>query len=95
MVVETATTTQVQTHSALETHGVVADWKPEVLTVYASTQGTASVREEVAGFSSCPRPRSASSPSTWAAASAPSSAPAISESWSRPPVSQNGRARAA
>jgi xanthine dehydrogenase YagR molybdenum-binding subunit len=26
-------TTQVQTHSALETHGVVADWKPELLTV--------------------------------------------------------------
>ena len=42
--------TQVQTHSALETHGVVADWKPEMLTVWASTQGTASVREELAGF---------------------------------------------
>src|SRR5919206_438187 len=40
--------TQVQTHSALETHGVVADWKPEGLTVYASTQGTASVRDELA-----------------------------------------------
>lgn len=26
-------TTQVHTHSALETHGVVADWKPELLTV--------------------------------------------------------------
>jgi xanthine dehydrogenase YagR molybdenum-binding subunit len=40
--------TQVQTHSALETHGVVADWKPEQLTVYSSTQGTASVRDELA-----------------------------------------------
>ena len=40
--------TQVQTHSALETHGVVADWKPDELTVYASTQGTASVRNELA-----------------------------------------------
>jgi xanthine dehydrogenase YagR molybdenum-binding subunit len=40
--------TQVQTHSALETHGVVADWKPDMLTVYASTQGTASVRDELA-----------------------------------------------
>lgn len=40
--------TQVQTHSALETHGVVADWKPEGLTVYASTQSTSSVREELA-----------------------------------------------
>ena len=40
--------TQVQTHSALETHGVVADWKADGLTVYASTQGTASVRDELA-----------------------------------------------
>ena len=47
--------TQVQTHSALETHGVVADWKPELLTVYASTQGTASVREELAGFFHLPK----------------------------------------
>src|SRR3954462_12742203 len=27
--------TQEQTHSALESHGCVADWKPEMLTVYA------------------------------------------------------------
>ncbi len=40
--------TQVQTHCALETHGVVADWKPDLLTVYASTQGTSSVRDELA-----------------------------------------------
>ncbi len=46
--------TQVQTHSALETHGVVADWKPDMLTVWASTQGTASVREELAGFFKIP-----------------------------------------
>lgn len=50
VIVEGRYTTQVQTHSALETHGVVADWKPEMLTVWASTQGTASVREELAGF---------------------------------------------
>lgn len=50
VVVEGHYVTQVQTHSALETHGVVADWKPEMLTVWASTQGTASVREELAGF---------------------------------------------
>lgn len=38
--------TQVQTHSALETHGVVAHWEDESkLTVYASTQGTFSVRD--------------------------------------------------
>jgi xanthine dehydrogenase YagR molybdenum-binding subunit len=40
--------THVQTHSAMETHGVVADWRPDGLTLYASTQGTASVREEAA-----------------------------------------------
>jgi xanthine dehydrogenase YagR molybdenum-binding subunit len=54
VVVEGRYVTQVQTHSALETHGVVADWKPELLTVWASTQGTASVREELAGFFKIP-----------------------------------------
>ena len=53
--IECAYITQVQTHSALETHGVVADWKPDLLTVYASTQGTASVREELAGFFHLPK----------------------------------------
>jgi xanthine dehydrogenase YagR molybdenum-binding subunit len=55
VVVDARYTTQVQTHSALETHGVVADWKPELLTVYASTQGTASVREELAGYFRLPK----------------------------------------
>lgn len=54
VVVEGHYVTQVQTHSALETHGVVADWKPELLTVWASTQGTASVREELAGYFKIP-----------------------------------------
>ncbi len=54
VVVEGRYVTQVQTHSALETHGVVADWKPDMLTVWASTQGTASVREEMAGFFKIP-----------------------------------------
>jgi xanthine dehydrogenase YagR molybdenum-binding subunit len=54
VVVDAHYLTQVQTHSALETHGVVADWKPELLTVYASTQGTASVREELAGYFKLP-----------------------------------------
>src|SRR6185369_12418249 len=39
--------TQVQTHSALETHGVVVDYKPEQITCWASTQGTSSVRDEL------------------------------------------------
>lgn len=47
VVVEAEFRTQVQTHSALETHGVVADFKPDLLTVYASTQGTSSVRDEL------------------------------------------------
>ena len=55
VVVDARYTTQVQTHSALETHGVVADWKPDMLTVYASTQGTASVREELAGYFKLPK----------------------------------------
>ena len=46
--VEAEYRTQVQTHSALETHGLVADWKTDQLTVYASTQGTSSVRDELA-----------------------------------------------
>ena len=50
VVVDATYRTQVQTHSALETHGVVADWKPDLLTVYASTQGTGSVRDELAAI---------------------------------------------
>ena len=46
VVVEGEYFTQVQTHSALETHGFVVDWKPDEVTVYASTQGTSSVRDE-------------------------------------------------
>lgn len=48
VVVEGEYFTQVQTHSALETHGFVVDWKPDEVTVYASTQGTSSVRNEFA-----------------------------------------------
>ena len=38
----------VHTHSTLETHGVVAKWDGEQLTVWASTQGTFTVREGMA-----------------------------------------------
>lgn len=55
VIVEGHYVTQVQTHSALETHGVVADWKPDLLTVWASTQGTSTVREELAGFFHLPQ----------------------------------------
>jgi len=54
-VVEGEYFTQVQTHSALETHGFVVDWKPEEVTVYASTQGTASVRDEFAEVFKLPK----------------------------------------
>ncbi len=55
VIVESKYTTQVQVHNALETHGVVADWKPDLLTVWASTQGTASVREGLADFFKLPK----------------------------------------
>ena len=54
-IVESKYTTQVQVHNALETHGVVADWKPNLLTVWASTQGTASVRDELADYFKIPK----------------------------------------
>ncbi len=38
----------VHTHSVLETHGVVASWEGDQLTVYASTQGIFMVREGLA-----------------------------------------------
>ncbi len=55
VIVESEYFTQVQTHSALETHGFVVDWKPEEVTVYASTQGTASVRDEFADVFKLPK----------------------------------------
>jgi len=54
-VVEGEYFTQVQTHSALETHGFVVDWKPEEVTVYASTQGTSSVRNDFADVFKLPK----------------------------------------
>jgi xanthine dehydrogenase YagR molybdenum-binding subunit len=47
--------TQVQTHCAMETHGVVADWQGDMLTVYASTQSTKSVRDDLATFFDIPK----------------------------------------
>jgi xanthine dehydrogenase YagR molybdenum-binding subunit len=38
----------VHTHSSLETHGVVASWEGDQLTIYASTQALFAVREGVA-----------------------------------------------
>ncbi len=46
--VEGTYVTQVQTHTALETHGLVARWEGDELTVWASTQGVFGVRDELA-----------------------------------------------
>ena len=48
VIVEHEYRTQVQTHVPMETHGIVADWRDEGLTLYASTQYTLSVRDEAA-----------------------------------------------
>src|SRR6266542_3418192 len=49
VVVEGTYLTQVQTHTALETHGLVAAWEPDgSLKVWASTQGIFTVRDELA-----------------------------------------------
>ena len=41
-------TTPVQTHVSLETHGTVASWKDDELTVWCSTQGVFTVRDDLA-----------------------------------------------
>ena len=48
VIVEGEYRTQVQTHCCLEPHAIVADWRPDGLTVYQSTQFTAGVRHELA-----------------------------------------------
>lgn len=55
VVVEGEFKTQVQTHCQLETNAIVADWKPENLTVYISTQGVAGVRDEIAEIFDLPK----------------------------------------
>jgi xanthine dehydrogenase YagR molybdenum-binding subunit len=46
-VLDAVYSTPVQTHSALETHGVMIDHRGDSATIYASTQGTFSVRDEI------------------------------------------------
>jgi xanthine dehydrogenase YagR molybdenum-binding subunit len=53
-VLEATYRTQVQTHAPLETHGFVARWEGDELTVWASTQGTFSVREDLAAHFKIP-----------------------------------------
>jgi xanthine dehydrogenase YagR molybdenum-binding subunit len=57
IVVEAEYRTQVQTHVPMETHGLVADWREDGLTIYASTQFTTSVRDEAADMFDLPKSR--------------------------------------
>jgi xanthine dehydrogenase YagR molybdenum-binding subunit len=55
VIIEQTYQTQVHTHMPLETHGVVIDWKPEGMLVYASTQSTKGVRDELASYFDLPK----------------------------------------
>ena len=57
VVVEGEFRTQVQTHCCLEPHAAIADWRADGLTVYASTQFTSGVRNELAEAFGLPRSR--------------------------------------
>jgi xanthine dehydrogenase YagR molybdenum-binding subunit len=57
VVVDAEYRTQVQTHVPMETHGLVADWREDGLTIYASTQFTTSVRDEAAEMFNLPKNR--------------------------------------
>lgn len=48
VIVEGEYRTQIHTHSCLEPHAIVADWRAEGLTVHMSTQFTSGVRHELA-----------------------------------------------
>lgn len=50
VILEQVYRTQVHTHVPLETHGVVVDWKPGNMMVYASTQNTKNFRSELAEY---------------------------------------------
>ncbi|MEP0134331.1 MAG: xanthine dehydrogenase family protein molybdopterin-binding subunit [Eudoraea sp.] len=55
VVVERTYRTQVHTHMPLETHGVVVDWNADYMMVYASTQNTNAVRNEMASVFNLPK----------------------------------------
>jgi xanthine dehydrogenase YagR molybdenum-binding subunit len=55
VIVEGEYRTQVQTHVPLEPHGIVADWRDDELTIYASTQHVMSVRDEAAEIFKLPK----------------------------------------
>lgn len=55
IIVEGTYRTQVQNHCCLETHGVVVDWRPDGVTIYATTQNTKNVRNEFAEVFGLPK----------------------------------------
>ena len=55
VVLENTYRTQVHTHCSLESHGVVVDWQPHLVTVYSSTQNTTNVRDEFSEYFNLPR----------------------------------------
>ncbi len=57
VIVEGTYRTQVHTHSCMETHGVVIDWKPQGVTIYTSTQATRGVRDEFCALFDMPKSR--------------------------------------
>ena len=56
-VVEATYSTQVQAHTSLETHGGIAEWDGDKLTMYISTQGSHSSRDGIADALKISRPR--------------------------------------
>lgn len=55
VILEKTYRTQVHTHVPLETHGVVIDWTGDEMLVYASTQSTKGVRNELAAYFDLPK----------------------------------------
>ena len=55
VIVENTFRTQVQTHSALETHGSAAKWDGDRLTLWSSTQATFGVRDQIAQALNIPK----------------------------------------
>ncbi len=53
-VVEATYRVPVQTHTSLETHGAVARWEGDELTVWSSTQGVVGVRNDLAEYFEIP-----------------------------------------
>lgn len=55
IIIEREYRTQMHMHSAMEPHGIVADWRDDGLTVYASTQATAGLRSDLATLFGLPK----------------------------------------